>query len=235
MSNTELTVAPQQNIQHSGNSEAFALAQRQAMALSQSDLVPENYRGKIANCLIALEISQRTGASALMVMQNLYLVHGRPSWSSQYIISAINSCGRFIPLRFRVEGDGDNKTCTAWTKDKSGEVLEGPPVSISMAKAEGWYAKNGSKWKTMPDLMLRYRSAAFFGRLYAPDILMGMKTAEEQLDMVEINPRVPDENADPFQKAAAGVEEVIDHVTGEVIEPDATSQSSADAFPGDTK
>jgi hypothetical protein len=51
-----------------------------------------------------------------------------------------------------------------------------------MAKAEGWYNKAGSKWKTMPELMLMYRAAAFFARLYTPDLTMGFKTAEENLD-----------------------------------------------------
>ena len=80
-------------------------------------------------------------------------------------------------------GDGDNRSCIAWTTDKTGERLEGPPASIAMAKAEGWYAKNGSKWKTMPELMLRYRAAAFFGRLYAPDVLNGMHATEEVEDI----------------------------------------------------
>src|SRR5690606_28728464 len=52
-----------------------------------------------------------------------------------------------------------------------------------MAHAEGWVSKNGSKWKTMPELMIRYRAAAFFGRLYAPEITMGMHTQEEVMDI----------------------------------------------------
>ena len=55
-----------------------------------------------------------------------------------------------------------------------------------MAKAEGWLQKQGSKWQTMPDLMLRYRAAAFFARQYAPELTMGMHTAEEVADVVEI-------------------------------------------------
>jgi hypothetical protein len=163
----------------------FESAQRMAMALCSSDLVPETYRGKdkIGNALIALEMSQRIGASPLAVMQNLNIIHGRPAWSSSFIIAALNTCGRFSPLRFRVEGTGESQICVAWAYDKSGgEVLEGPQASIAMAKAEGWYQKNGSKWKTMPDLMLRYRAAAFFGRLYAPDVLNGMHTADEVED-----------------------------------------------------
>jgi len=156
-----------------------------AMALCSSDLVPEQYRGKdkIGNALIALEMSQRIGASPLAVMQNLNIIHGRPAWSSSFIIAALNTCGRFSPLRFRVEGTGESAICIAWAYDRSGgEILEGPQASIAMAKAEGWFQKNGSKWRTMPDLMLRYRAAAFFGRLYAPDVLNGMHTADEVED-----------------------------------------------------
>jgi hypothetical protein len=54
-----------------------------------------------------------------------------------------------------------------------------------MAKAEGWSTKNGSKWKTMPDLMLRYRSATFLIRCTAPEIGLGLQTAEEIHDTVE--------------------------------------------------
>ncbi len=164
--------------------EGFALMQRTAALLAASELVPEIFRGKIANTTIALEMAQRIGAGPLAVMQNLYIVHGKPGWSAQFIIAAVNNTGRYSPLRFAVTGEGDAKTCVAWAIEKAtGERLESPPVSIDMAKKEGWFDKNGSKWKTMPDLMLRYRSATFFGRLYAPEVLMGMQTTEEIIDI----------------------------------------------------
>jgi hypothetical protein len=64
--------------------------------------------------------------------------------------------------------------------------LESTKVTMEMAVNEGWYGKNGSKWQSMPDLMLRYRSAAFFGRIYAPELLMGLTTAEEVRDTIEL-------------------------------------------------
>lgn len=170
---------------------SFEAAQRMARALCSSNLVPASYQGQanMGNCLIALELSQRIGASPLMVMQSMTPIHGKPSWSSQFIIAALNSCGRFSPIRFAVSGEGDERACFAWAVDKSGERLEGPAVSIATAKKEGWFGKNGSKWQTMPELMLRYRAAAFFGRLYAPDILMGMQSVEEITD-VGVRPTV---------------------------------------------
>lgn len=155
-----------------------------ATALSKSTLIPKEFQENLPNCLIALEMAQRMGASPMMVMQNLYIVHGKPAWSSQFVIAAINSTGRFSPLRFAMTGEGEKRECIAWAVELgTNERLEGPPVSIDMAKKEGWYGKNGSKWQTMPELMLRYRSATFFGRLYAPEVLMGMREESEVIDV----------------------------------------------------
>jgi hypothetical protein len=221
----QLTIAPApaHSITAFSNAASFESAQRMALALVSSNIVPEQYRGKdnIGNAIVALEMAQRIGASPLAVMQNLNIIHGRPSWSSTFIIAALNSCGRFAPVRFEVTGEGDDRSCIAWTTDKTGERLEGPPASIAMAKAEGWFAKNGSKWKTMPELMLRYRAAAFFGRLYAPDVLNGMHATEEVED---INPprRV---NSAPEASA------ILDDAPEPVVEQPAPKPPKAKAKP----
>lgn len=168
---------------------SFESAQRMATALSKSTLVPKEYQNNVPNCLIALEFSQRTGFTSMMVMQNLYIVHGRPGWSSQFIIAAMNSCGRFKPLMFDIEGEGDDYGCVAWTEDKDGRKLSSSRITIGMAKKEGWYSKNGSKWQTMAEQMLKYRSASFLGKIYAPDILMGMQTVEELEDIASVEPK----------------------------------------------
>ena len=165
--------------------DRFEHFQRVAKAFASSNLVPESFQGNIPNALIALDMADRLRANPLAVMQSIYIVHGKPSWSSTFIIGMINSCGKFRPLKFDIQGDGDNRSCIAWTiETATGDKVEGPPVTIAMAKAEGWYGKNGSKWKTMPELMLRYRAATFFGRLYCPELLMGMKVEEEVLDVM---------------------------------------------------
>ena len=175
-----------------GTSEAFEQGQRVAKMLSTTTMVPKDYQGNVGNCLVALEMANRMDVSPLMVMQNLHIIHGRPSWSATYLIACINTSGKFSPLRFTITGEGDDRQCVAVAKDlASGEILEGPAASISMAKKEGWYGKTGSKWQTMPDLMLRYRSAAFFSRLYAPEMAMGLMTSDEVQDVeyMDMTPR----------------------------------------------
>jgi hypothetical protein len=82
--------------------------------------------------------------------------------------------------------DVENWECIAYTSEKgSDEILESIPVTISMAIAEGWYGKNGSKWKTIPKLMLQYRSATFWTSAYAPELSMGMKSDDEVEDYID--------------------------------------------------
>lgn len=152
--------------------------------------------------MICLDMANRLRCSPLMVAQCLYIVQGKPSWSAQFVIAAINSCGRFTPLRFVMSGEDTKRQCHCESTDaKTGETLIGPVVSMQMAKAEGWIDKSGSKWRTMPELMLRYRAGAFFGRLYAPDVLLGLYTQDETLDIVnvqDVSPTVATSDDDDF-------------------------------------
>lgn len=177
-----------------------------AKALSSSSMVPDRYRGdaNLGSCMIALEISNRIGMNVLAVMQNLYDVHGKPAWSSQFLIACVNASRKFSPLRYRMTGDKSNDSygCIAWATDSTGEKLESPEITMSIAKAEGWYQKNGSKWKTMPELMLRYRTATLFARLYAPELTMGIRTDDEVVDIVEVAPVVTEPQFGPKKKEA---------------------------------
>lgn len=177
--------AAERSISAFSSVNSFEAAQRMATALSKSTLVPKEYQGNLSNCLIAIELSSRTGASVLMVMQNLYIVHGRPGWGAQFLIGTANTSGRFTPLRFEWCGTKgkDDWGCRAIAKDRrTGEELIGAWITWGMAKAEGWSTKSGSKWQTMAEQMFMYRAGTFWTRVYAPEIGLGMQTREEIVD-----------------------------------------------------
>ena len=230
--------------------ESFEFLQRAAKAFVSSTMVPTAYQALVtkgygdkatvepnpaamSNCMIALDMAVRMNANPLMIMQNLHIIEGRPSWSSPFIIAMVNQCGRFTPLQFELrwldEIDATHTTyewenrqkvartnvvrlrnarCVAWVLERGTalpsftpdelkkhgglyacckahgvQILESAPITMEMAVNEGWYTKNGSKWKTMPEQMLRYRSAAFFGRIYAPELLMGLPSDDELRDV----------------------------------------------------
>lgn len=171
-----------------GSLQSFELMQRAAKLLASSSLVPKDYQGNMPNCVIALNMAQRIGADPLMVMQNLYIVHGRPGWSSQFLIAAFNQCGRFSAVRYKWSGaEGkDDWSCRAYATERdSMDVIQGPIISIAIAKKEGWFQKSGSKWQSIPELMLMYRAAGWMVRTHAPEIAMGLQTQEELHDVYD--------------------------------------------------
>ena len=212
-----------------GSKNNFETAMRMARCLSASTLVPQQYQGEngMPNCLIALEMANRIGASPFMVMQNMYIVHGNPAWSSKFLIACVNMSGRFAtPIQYEWTGtEGtDEWGCRAYATDKAGNIVKGSKVTIAMAKIEGWYNKNGSKWKTMPELMLQYRAGAFFQRAYAPEIAMGLMTAEEARDIAEqpSQPSQPPQVTISPDQASKATDKVTDMLKGafdaEIIE-----------------
>ena len=179
---TALAAAPSTALNYM-DSTALNKAYKSATIFAQSDLVPDTYRNKPQNVMIAMDLASRMGISMMQVMQNLYIVKGHPAWSGQYCISAINGCGKFSPLKF-IWADDNGGSCTAKaTRLADSEVCYSEAISMQMAKNEGWLDKNGSKWKTMPRQMMMYRAASFFARVYCPDVLMGMQTVEEVKDV----------------------------------------------------
>lgn len=188
-----------ESIQAYQNADNFALAQRMAQSLAASTVVPTQYQNNIGNCLVALDVASRVGCSPFLVMQNLDIIHGRPTWNSKFIIATLNSCGRFDNIRFEFFGDEGKDTfgcqCIA-VNVATGEIVKGERITIEMAKKEGWYSRSGSKWPTMPRQMLQYRAASFFSRIYAPDILFGMQSSDEIRDTTSEPTRIKEEFAE---------------------------------------
>lgn len=170
------------------NEGSFDFMQRVSTMLAKSTLVPKAYQGNVANCAIALNMASRMKADPLMVMQNLYTIHGSPSWSSQFLIAAFNTQkpDHLSGIKYKWVGEKgtDSWGCKAFVKDKEeDDVIEGATITIKLSKEEGWYSKSGSKWKTMPEQMLMYRASAWFIRAYYPEIAMGLHTVDEIIDV----------------------------------------------------
>ena len=209
----------QENMLVFGSKNGFEQAMRMAKCLSASTIVPKDYQGDkgLPNCIIALEMANRMKFPVMMVMQNLYVVYGNVGWSSKFLIASVNTCGKFkTPLRYEYKGkEGtDEWGCRACATDIEGNVLKGSWVTLGMAKKEGWYSKNGSKWQTMPELMMQYRAGAFFQRAYAPEISMGLMSAEELHDMGKYNRDIVDVEAEEITTDNV---DLVDTETGEIV------------------
>lgn len=157
---------------------------RAAQMLSQTSIIPASYQQKPQDCFVALEMASRMNLSPMVIMQNMYVVKGKPSWAGQACITLINSCGKFRDVKPVYTGTRgtDNRGCYfSAVRISDGEKVEGTEVTLNMAKAEGW--TSNSKWRNMPEQMLAYRAAAFFARVHCPEALMGAQTVEEVQDV----------------------------------------------------
>jgi len=154
--------------------------------LAKATMIPVTYQNRPENCFIALDMAQRMNVSPMMVMQQLYVIQGKPSWSGQALASLIRNSKQFkeVELNFvGTEGQDDWGAYVTAIRVSTGKKLKGATVTIRLSKEEGWYAKAGSKWKTMPELMLSYRAYAFFQRVHAPELSFGLMSAEEVEDI----------------------------------------------------
>ena len=206
--------------------QTIGLTMQAAEMLAKSTVIPGVFQRNSANCLIALDMALRLQVNPLMVMQNLYIIDGKPSWSGQFLIAVINKSGYYkTPLRFDMSGDGDDYGCVAWVIDKSGERLESTKITIAMAKQEKWWSKrdkNGnevSKWQSMPEQMMRYRAASFFARTYCPEITMGLMTQEEALDTEAVPSSFTSQLASSTPDEAANVPAVAQSSSPPVASP----------------
>lgn len=192
MEQNQMAVAPQNELQPSEyttqltDTKSLNALVKLAGMYSNSAIVPDAYHGNRDNCFVACEMANRMGVSPIVVMQNLYIVQGKPAWSGQACISLINGTRLFSPLKFIFVGEKGQPNWGCYvqaTRLSDGEVLTGTVVDMQLAQAEGWTSKRGSKWLTMPEQMLQYRAAAFFARVHCPHALMGLQTADEVRDV----------------------------------------------------
>lgn len=195
---------------HPGESrmrEAYKMAQ----VFSRSQLVPKHMQGKPDDCFIALVMAEQLQENPLMVMQNIVIVSGTAGWRATFVIARANRLGPFRdPISFRTEGKGDALSVTAYATIKSTGTLVERTVTMAMAKAAGWAANK--KYQEIPEQMLSYRAACFLVRLYCPEVLLGMQTVEELIDVTETHIAPPSTAIEVLNAAITSGE------TGEVVQ-----------------
>lgn len=157
---------------------------RLAKIFSDSTMVPSHFQKHHEDCFIACQMALRLRVDPFMLMQSTYVVHGRPGMEAKLVIALANARGCFKgPIQYDMSGEGESRSCTAFAIHKSDGSRCEMTVSMATARAEGWASKAGSKWKTIPDLMLRYRSASWLVRTYCPEVMVGLMTRDELEDI----------------------------------------------------
>ena len=166
-----------------GSKESFNNLFTMAQALAKSDLVPEAYKGKTTNIMLAIDTANRMGLSPMFVMEQMSIVRGKRTWSGQACSTLVNGYPRFKNVRLVYVGKEGTSEWGAYVtavKKDTDEQIKGTTVTMKMAEMEGW--TSNSKWKSMPEQMLAYRAYSFFARVHCADALNGFMVEGEPED-----------------------------------------------------
>jgi len=153
--------------------DGFEVAQRMGKLLTMSSVISGDWRGNIANAVVAIDLSNKTGIPAMTIANHIYVVHGHVGFSAEFYRAIVHGSGRFVDL-ISYEMNSEQSTCRCYATDTKGNIKYGSWYSVEMAKAEGLYNKKGSKWKVMPEVMLKARAATLFAKDYVSDIYLGL-------------------------------------------------------------
>lgn len=195
------------------NIEVMERALKFSEIMAQADIIPAHYRGKTANVFIALQTAFRMNLDPMQVMQNTYVVSGKLGMVSSFAISLANQSGIFASgIRYRVEGSGDSLKVTAYAHLKSSGEEISYTIGMKEAIAENW-TKN-PKYRTLPELMLRYRAATLLIRTHVPEVLNGLHMVEELEDVVASTKNITPK----AQTISSKLDSVLEHMEAEVEE-----------------
>lgn len=163
--------------------DAIKRLKEHCVRLSKSGLVPDHFSKTPEAVYTAIEMARALQEEPVTLMQSIYFISGKAGFSASYMLSRLRRRGVIKgTVRYDVKGAGDSLAVRARVVDAvTEEEIAGPTVSMEMARAEGW-TKN-TKYKSMPEVMLRKRAITFLVREHYPDVLMGFHVVDELEDV----------------------------------------------------
>jgi len=182
-----------------------------AQVMAKSDIIPLHYRGKTENVFVAIQTAYRMNLDPMLVMQNTFIINGKLGMNSSFAIALANNSGLFAGgIRYKVTGSGDDLRVTAYTFLKKNNEEISYSIGMKEARAENW-VKN-PKYRSLPELMLRYRAATLLIRTHAPEVLNGMHMVDEIEDAQATKTIIPINKA---QSLTAKLDNVLDDTSQE--------------------
>jgi hypothetical protein len=161
-----------------------------AKMLSDSSLVPQHLRGKVADCFLIVEQSMRWGLSPFAVAQATSLISGKLMFEGKLVAAVINAKADLAErLRFDYSGEGEARKVTVRGTFRGEKEPRDVEVTLREART------NNEMWRRQPDQQLAYHGARVWARRHAPEVMLGIYAPEE------MGPVAPPPEAPPAPKA----------------------------------
>lgn len=157
----------------------------EAIALSKliagSELAPQDFRGKPANVLIAMQMGAEVGLAPMQALQNIAVINGRPSLWGDAALGVVQVHPEYEWHKEFKEGAGDMRQAVFQIKRRGHDIYQ-VVFSVADAKKAQLWNKAGP-WQKSPDRMLQMRARGFGLRDKFADALRGLSIAEEAMDI----------------------------------------------------
>ncbi|EHI13180.1 hypothetical protein [Mycolicibacterium thermoresistibile] len=158
------------------HAQAMSAAKQLGDALSQTDMVPKDYKGKPANAAAAILYGAELGLNPIQSLQQVFVVHGQPAIYARTAVALVKRAGVVV----ETVSSTDEAVTVRATDPRTGQVEEST-WDIPRAKRAG-YTSN-KKYETDPQAMLYAKAAMEVCRRIAPDVLLGIPYAREELEL----------------------------------------------------
>ena len=187
-------------------------AMKLAEMFSKSAMVPKQYQGNAANCLVAMAYGDSLGMAPLQAMQSVAVVNGVPALYGDGMLALVQASPMFESIEESIE-DG----AAVCTVKRRGMKPVQRVFTIDDAKRAGLWGKQGP-WQQYPSRMLQMRARSWALRDAFADVLRGIQSVEEVRDIPEVIDVTPPP-ALPEPKAASKAEQVLSKVRAKKSRP----------------
>lgn len=187
-----------------------------ARAVSVANMLPDNYRGKPADIMLAVGLGRSMGLSPAESLYRISVIKGKPTASAELIAANVRKAGH----RLRVRGDETTATATIIRADD-------PDYEFTVTRDLEWAKRMGlagnDNYKKQSGTMLQWRAITACARLACPEALYGVTYTPDEL---EDAPRVTATQEQPASRVADLIAD--EPVEGEVVKAAIKSQPDLD-------
>lgn len=159
---------------------SFGEVMKFAEMMSNSQFVPQGFRGKPGDIVAAITYGADLGLSPMQALQNVAIVNGKPAVYGDGLLAVCQSHPAWGGKKEWLDGEGDRLTAHCVVSRK-GEPDAHVTFSVADAKKANLWGKAGP-WQQYAARMLQMRARGFALRDQFADALKGIISVEEAAD-----------------------------------------------------
>lgn len=177
--------APQQAAQAQPTGDLGLDAQiRYAELMSKAGIVPDVYKGKPADILVAMGFGQSMGLSPAESLYRIAVIKGKPTMSAELIAAQVRKAGH--RLRITKDERAVSATCTIVRCDD-------PDYPFTVTRDRKWAHQMGldskENYQKQPMTMLTWRAITACAREACPEALFGVAYTPDEMGDLDREPQ----------------------------------------------